>query len=161
MGVYIRPCRGCPLRDGCEQRDEWRDRVGGLGLRSATIRCGKLSAELRLGRRIEIDVPHIVASAGGPEDAETVRRGSLPVKATIVGARDDQFSCVVDPGQPGVEWEGVGRNVRFRRTLPARRIRRFLSEPDAALCASGRVQRDGSCDRPEGEPCHCAEWSAP
>lgn len=49
MSVYLKPCTGCPLRDGCEQRDDFRKRVRGLGLRSATFNCDRLKAAIAPG----------------------------------------------------------------------------------------------------------------
>lgn len=158
MGVRINPCFGCPLREGCEQRDEFRKRVAGLGLRSATFRCQKLTDALRPGRRIMVTTPAIkVTSIGWGGDPINFHVDHLAVPATIVSADDCTFVCVIDPNhvygasvdlmdaEPG---DADLEKYRFRKRQHARRIVRFLDEPDLPLCWHKRIQRDGKCDCP-------------
>jgi hypothetical protein len=161
MSVYLKPCTGCPIREGCEQRDEFRRRVKGLGLRSATFNCERLKKALQPGTRVVISHPITVASGGdhyyGPE-FEIVRE-DLP--ATIVSADSDEFSCVIDRDAlvkaiEGQEGEGADKvdTYRFRKTMKARRIVRFLNEPRRSLCDCGKVRlTDGTCDKRPTEDC--------
>lgn len=162
MPVRLNPCFGCPLRSGCELRDEWRRKVSGLGLRSATFRCPKLSAEIRPGRRIEIEVPYVAEIWRHSEDEVRERMGRKSVRATITIAMDDgRFCCTVDPGQidEDIVPDGTDINrIRFRKPLRPQRIRCLLAGPDWPVCKTGARVKDGdSCDRPPDEPCHCKE----
>ena len=59
-GTTIRPCLRCPLRKGCDRREEIRRRVRelrDLAPREFIFRCAKLLAELRPGRRVVIIQP--------------------------------------------------------------------------------------------------------
>ncbi len=141
------PCHGCPLRNGCEKRDEFRQRANGVGAVTIKFRCNKLLDEMRPGRRISIETPRIVASPYC--DDETVRSGSYVVSATITTRTGYKFTCVVDPGQPGTEIEPERPLIRFRKTMGHHRIKAFKAEPDATLCEFERVQRDGVCDSPK------------
>lgn len=170
MGVRINPCHGCPLREGCEQRTEFRRRVSGLGLRSATFRCGRLDEALRPGRRIMISTPYMEDRSSYWEPDYRVRHKAVP--ATITGAHDGTFTCTIDPGHvvgkidcDGAADEESVEKYRFRRRMRAQRIIRFLDEPDQPICRNGRVQRDGKCDSPREERdklgaqdggCYCA-----
>lgn len=162
MSVYLKPCTGCPLRKGCEQRDDFRRRVKGLGLRSATLNCDKLKKAIAPGTRILVPHPIRVEIGGsewsGPE--YVVIRKDLP--ATIVGSGLDEFSCVIDrdallaavAAEEGEDADKVD-TYRFRKTMKARRIVKFLDEPRRNLCACGKVRLlDGSCDKRPTEDCY-------
>ena len=143
MGVRLNPCFGCPLSEGCELRAEWRKRVSGLGLRSATFDCPHLTKAIRPGRRVEIMAPFAVWTDGhydGPQ-MDIVKR---PVAATItIAASGHYFVCTIDPR------DDMETKFRFRRKMRHSRIRRFLDEPDERLCpALSHVVRDGKCDAP-------------
>lgn len=166
MAVRINPCHGCPLREGCEQRDEFRRRVHGLGLRSATFRCAKLDEALRPGRRIMVPTPRARDRGNGYEMDIRVEKVAVP--ATVTGAHDGEFTCVIDPGHIYGRLSYDGEEIppddkyRFRRKQRASRIIRFLDEPDMPLCKTGaRVLRDGTCDRPDDWPCYCALAAEP
>lgn len=165
MAVRINPCHGCPLREGCEQRDEFRRRVRGLGLRSATFRCQKLDDALRQGRRIMVATPRIRDCGSGYYPDHRVEMVAVP--ATITGSRDGEFTCVIDPGHVYGQMSYEGDEIppdekyRFRRKQRASRIIRFLDEPDMEVCKDGgRVQRNGACDRPPGEICYCEQTAS-
>lgn len=161
MAVYIKPCTGCPLRAGCEQRDEYRRRVAGLGLRSATFNCDHLKKAIAPGTRILVSHPIRVEVGGsewtGPE--YDIIRKDLP--ATITGSSCDEFSCVVDRdallaaviAEEGEDADKVD-TYRFRKTMKVRRIVRFLDEPRRSLCGCGKVRlADGTCDKRPTEDC--------
>ena len=137
--THIYPCHSCPLREGCQQREEFRQRAREARCTSIRFRCAILAGELRPGRRI-------VVKGGvfdGWDDLDW-----LDVKATVTRVIGCKFNCTVDPYQiDGVD-DG-GEPHRFRRTRPHSRIVRFLDEPDAQVCSKGCVVRDGFCDRGE------------
>lgn len=156
MSVAIHPCRGCPLRDGCEQREVFRKKVGGLGLVSARFRCDRLAAEVRMGRRIVIQQPIPGADNGDRYYPTTYR----DVKATI-SAVDPRyrFSCIVDPGQINADEVSNPDKLdryRFRKRMSHQRIRAFLDEPDGVFCEQGNLRRGDGCDRLDSD-CMCAE----
>jgi len=165
MAVYLRPCTGCPLRSGCEQRDEFRKRVSGLGLRSATFNCSRLKAALEPGTRIVVRHPIKVAGGGdhyySPE--YDIVRVELP--ATITSSDRDDFSCVIDRDAlvAAVEENEADPEkidvYRFRKTMKHSRIVRFLDEPRRALSACGRPKLPGGqCDLREAEDCCNAQF---
>jgi len=160
MSVYLKPCTGCPLRSGCEQRDDFRKRVSGLGLRSATFNCGRLRLALSPGTRITIS--HPIAALSDREHAYSpefeIIRVDLP--ATITSSKDDKFSCVVDRDAllAAIEdHEADAEKVdiyRFRRAMSHRRIVKFLDEPRRTICECGHVRlADGRCDRRPDDSC--------
>lgn len=146
MGVRLNPCFGCPLQEGCDLRPEWRKRVSGLGLRSATFDCPRLAKQLRPGRRIEIAVP-FEKWTDGHFDGPQLEIFKAPVSATITYVcRSHHFVCTVDPHPD------IADKYRFRRRLRHSRIKRFLEEPDARICpALSHVVREGRCDRPPNQ----------
>ena len=144
--TQIHPCRGCPLRDGCERRDELRAKIKGIGARSVTFDCQKLRREMHKGRRIVIKAPF--QEWNRDNEYRIVKR---PVRATILFASGVSFVAAIDP------FAGVEDRYRFRRYQPHHRIVRFLDEPDAPFCANGNIlSEDGGCDRREGFGCVCA-----
>jgi hypothetical protein len=168
MSVHLKPCTGCPLRNGCEQRDEFRRRVAGLGLRSATFNCDRLKTAMAPGTRIIVSHPVKVEMGGsyyeGPQF--DVIRKDLP--ATITGSGRDEFSCVIDrdallaaiAAEEGEDADKVD-TYRFRKTMKARRIVRFLDEPPRPLCITcGNVRLpDGRCDTRGDVKCDSAQTS--
>jgi hypothetical protein len=160
MMTAIHPCRLCPLREGCEQRELFRALVRSSQAVSVTYRCPILAKEIRVGRRIVINAPYIEAaqySPYGPDGDE--KTGTHEVAATITSVRSSHaFACTVDFGALGsVEDGGIGESVkdpnklRFRRMQKHHRIVRFLDEPDEPLCKMcGSRFRDGKCDRRDG-----------
>jgi len=151
MAVRLNPCFGCALKEGCAEREAWRKRVAGLGLRSATFRCAKLGAELRPGRRIEISTVYTANVHSQYSDHDTYDMGRKDVRATItyVDANGD-FTCTIDPGQISEEEVTAGTDInkiRFRRKMRPSRIKRFLFGPDWDVCkGGGHVILDGKCD---------------
>jgi hypothetical protein len=167
MSVYLKPCTGCPLRQGCVQRDEFRRRVAGLGLRSATFNCDRLKNAIVPGTRVAVSHPISVEVGGGYEGPEyRIIREDLP--ATITGSGRDYFSCVVDRDalataiakHGGVDEDKID-TYRFRKTMSARRIVRFLDEPRRPLCGCGNVRLPGGrCDSRGGVECEGAQTSS-
>jgi hypothetical protein len=159
MAVRLTPCFRCPLREGCELRDDWRRKVAGLGLTSAAFDCPKLSAELRPGRRIEISVPVVYNYLN--EEGYSMGRKDVAATITYVDPKG-RFTCTVDPGQIDESMcpDGMDINkIRFRRKMRHIRIRRFLLGPDWPICEfSHRVLRDGWCD---GADDNCCRRAAP
>lgn len=159
MAVYLRPCNGCPLRNGCEQRDDFRKRVAGLGLRSATFDCERLKLALAPGTRITVNHPITVETSGYfGEPCHDVVRVELP--ATILGSGRDEFHCVIDRDALLAaidEHEADAERAdtyRFRKTMSHRRIVRFLDEPRRSFCECGRPRLlDGTCDKRPDEQC--------
>jgi len=147
------------MKNGCAQRDEFRERIAGLGLRSATFNCDILAKEIRPGRRIKT-MQTVALDFEDYNDTTPVRR---VVKATIIGGDVSQFACVIDPGQisddPDDHADGVDLSrLRFRKSKSVSRITEFLDEPDLPVCDFGNIVRDGKCER-LGEGYCCKEVS--
>jgi len=168
MSVYLKPCTGCPLREGCEQRNEFRRRVSGLGLRSATFNCDRLKDAIAPGTRVLVSHPIAVDAGGTWYNGPEIRiiRADLP--ATITNSDRDKFSCVIDRDSLLEAIEDHGGDgaenadtYRFRKTMGARRIIRFLDEPRRRICGCGNaVLPSGDCDRKPDVDCwmqHCAD----
>jgi hypothetical protein len=165
----IHPCRLCPLREGCEQREKFRALARGSQAVSITYRCPILAKEIRVGRRVGINAPYIDLLNIGYQYNRSecdVRVGNREVYATITSVRrDHSFAATVDFGALGsVEDGGIGVNtkdpnaLRFRRTQKHHRILRFLDDPDEPLCKMcGSRIRDGQCDRRDGMNANCME----
>lgn len=165
MGVYIKPCHGCPIGRNalCEQREAFRAAACNVPLlRSASFKCPIIDSEVRPGRRVVVsDVVVGMRECGRYEpDYEAVRRS---VPATITAAGGGSFACVIDKGEisqdPDDHADGV-RDVaalRFRKRMPIRRIERFLDEPDAEICDFGNVVRGGRCERSDKHSVCCRE----
>ncbi len=160
MAVYLKPCTGCPLREGCQQRDDFRGRVKGLGLRSVTFNCDRLTTSLTPGTRIVVKHPIVVKTDDGYYGpASATIYAELP--ATINSSGLDEFSCVIDRDAllAAIEKQGGDQSdkvdtYRFRKTMLARRIVRFLDEPKRDFCDCGHVKAiDGRCERRAGESC--------
>lgn len=168
MSVYLRPCTGCPLREGCKQRDEFRRRVAGLGLRSATFNCDHLKKAIEPGTRILISHPIKVETEGSYYDGPQFDfiREDLP--ATIISSDGERFSCVIDRDALAQaierhEGEDIDKvdTYRFRKTMLARRIVRFLDEPKRRVCDGGRLLLpEGGCETRHHEDCNCAPTKA-
>lgn len=167
MSVYLKPCTGCPLRNGCEQRDDFRKRVAGLGLRSATFNCDRLRKAITPGTRILVNHPISVETSGycGEPYTDVVR---VEVPATIVTSDRDEFSCVIDRDALLAaidEHEADADKVdiyRFRKTMKARRIVKFLDEPRRAICPCGNPRlAGGACDRRPDRECYERQFDTP
>lgn len=165
MSVRINPCFGCPLSKGCEQKFDYKRRVSGLGLRSATFKCAKLSEALSAGTRIEIAAPvrDYTQSDGDFGFEFKIIRAWVP--ATIVASKGHEFACIVDrePLLRAMRNRGDVETdvdkVRFRKYMRHARIVRFLDEPKAKLCAYGNpILADGRHDVREGQ-CDCSALS--
>jgi len=162
MSVRINPCFGCPLSKGCEQKSDYKRRVSGLGLRSATFRCAKLSEALSAGTRIEIAAPVRDYTQSDGVEFEIIR---ALVPATIIASKGHEFACIVDR-EPLLramrnrgDLETDVDKVRFRKYMRHARIVRFLDEPKAKLCAYGNpILADGRHDVREGQ-CDCSVLS--
>ncbi len=163
MSVRINPCYGCPIRNGCKQRDDFKQKVAGLGLRSATFNCARLSDRLAPGTRIVVNVPIF-----GEEDYYgEVAVGRQEVPATICTHKGNDFSCIIDLEamkvleEDGYLKDGADPNkIRFRKTMKHSRIVRFLDEPKRSICMFGNpILPSGKCDTREGN-CSCVEVKA-
>lgn len=51
--MYVKPCRNCPHREGCEIKAAKLASLRGLGLTSVNFKCAKRLSELQPGQRIE------------------------------------------------------------------------------------------------------------
>lgn len=155
--MRIKPCHGCPFREGCELRDEFRARARGVGASSITFRCGRLADLLRPGSRVVITAPVIGTTYGYDEKEHEVCVDRLQVKATVTKLDGQgRFACVVDPGQLiDEEGEPVADKYRFRKLAPVSRIKRLLDEPAFPICEGGNVVRDDKCDTRESGDCWC------
>ena len=155
MGVRITPCYRCPLHEGCQQREIYRQKASGLGAVSIRFRCKILADRLTPGVRVKI--PHPVGlTEYTPYDGEYTVFTSLPLPATILSSDGYNFSAVIDKDQ--TDEEGEPLNNRFRRKMPAYRIVEFLDEPPRKLCHLGNLLlEDGACDSSGG--CGCKEFA--
>ena len=164
MAVRLNPCFGCPLGKSCELKADFKSRVSGLGLRSATFRCPKLKDALAVGTRIEIAAPvrdYTKYSGGDGEFGFEYDITRVLVPATIVGCNDHKFACIVDrePLLAAMLKHGDRETnvdtVRFRKYMRHSRIVRFLDEPKVAMCKFGNpILPSGRHDVREGE-CDC------
>lgn len=162
MSVRINPCFGCPLSKGCEQKSDYKRRVSGLGLRSATFRCAKLSEVLSAGTRVEIAAP--IRDYTRHEDDFGFQFEIIHawVPATITASKGHEFACIIDREPLLMAMRNRGDletdvdKVRFRKYMRHARIVRFLDEPKAKLCAYGNpILADGRHDVREGQ-CDCS-----
>lgn len=157
MSVRINPCHGCPIGKGCELRKEFKARVAGLELRSATFNCAIIESQIGPGTRVYITHPFVDVDEG---DVSHVR-----VPATIISRNGTKFSCVIDPddfvaagGSPA-----DADKYRFRKSMRHTRILGFVSEPRRQICEFGnQVLPNGKHDARYGEcSCvECAKWKA-
>lgn len=159
MSVRINPCYGCPIKEGCEQKAEYRRRVSGLGLRSATFRCERLKDRIKPGTRIVVTMPTF-----GPNNyGEDIYCGRREVKATIHSSDGMHFACVVDKSEIDdmAEREELSESadrerIRYRKTMRHSRIVRFLDEEPWRVCEFGAVViPSGSCGNSH---CSCREY---
>lgn len=163
----IKPCRLCPLRENCQQRDEFRARVRDLGsaARSVEFRCPVLSAEVRKGRRIIISQAYsgYVDDYYSCEPTEvTCGAGRREIPATITFVWPDySFQCTADKDAFEAIWSDEMPETlekwmpkRFRRRQKHHRIVRFLDEPDRPITECGNVGVKGACDSRTGA-CEC------
>ena len=54
--MYLKPCRNCPHRKGCETKAEKLKSLRGLGFTSANFKCDDRLAGLQPGQRVMIDL---------------------------------------------------------------------------------------------------------
>lgn len=157
--MRIKPCHGCPFREGCELRDEFRARARGVGASSVTFRCGRLLEKLPPGTRIVITTPgKYTGYHYDGSEADCIQH--IPVKATVTVCEDrGRFACVIDPGQIVDEHEedagSIPDKYRFRKLAPISRIKEILDEPALPICKAGNVVHDGKCDSSDPEGCYC------
>jgi len=164
MSVRLNPCFGCPIyrgqkRDACTTRNEYRAKIAGLGLRSATFNCPTLAERLKPGTRVQIMHPIF---HDGDWDGGSVSQEKVP--ATIHRQHLNEFACVVDR-QPLLELmleEDAAKvdKVRFRKFMRHSRIVKFLDEPPREICSGGNPVDPNtlSCDRKPGDcpfGCQC------
>lgn len=160
MAVRINPCFGCPIKAGCSLRDDFRKRVSGLGLRSATFRCSRIEDALAPGTRISIEHPFRAAGDNFYGDYNIVRH---EVPATISSSSGHMFSCIVDRDvlvDLLENYEGSETDpdkVRFRKTMRHSRIVKFLDEPKRRLCDNGNpILPSGDCDQRSSDKWVCS-----
>lgn len=165
MSVRLNPCVGCPIvrgqpRDACSLRNEFRAKITGLGLRSATFNCPILAARLKPGVRITVSQP-VKTESGSEYHEYDIERHHLP--ATITSADGNNFSCVVDRDaliavidDEDKEQLATVDRYRFRKTMKHSRIVAFLDEPPREICSGGNViDKSLVCDRRDGIECMC------
>lgn len=86
-------------------------------------------------------------------------RKDLP--ATITSSDREEFSCVIDRDAllaaiEHEEGEDAAKvdTFRFRKTMKARRIVRFIDEPKRRICGCGNVALPGGgCDKKSDKDC--------
>lgn len=150
MSVRIVPCYRCPIRDGCQQRDEFRRKARGIGAASIRFECQRLADAIKPGTRIEIDQPYLDEDGNGFVSQVCYER----MPATITHSDGRRFACTVDEH----EWI-ENPKYRFRRMAPAHRVIRFLDEPERKLCplCGSVILLGGRCDTPDGPVDHVGE----
>lgn len=155
MGVRITPCYRCPLRDGCPQREVYRQKASGLGAISIWFKCKILADRLKPGTRIKIPHPYVAMAYGWDGSEHDVYR-TAPMPATILTSDGYRFSAVIDKDQTDENDDPVAN--RFRRMMPAYKIVEFLDEPPRKICEQGNLLlEDGTCDTSSG--CSCKEFA--
>lgn len=138
MSVRITPCYRCPLREGCELRDEFRARARTAQAAAIRFKCQKIAAAMKPGTRILIDQP---VAGDDCDDERGPQVYHAQMKATITASDGYRFACTVDEHELIDE-----RKYRFRKMRPAYRIIRFLDEAPNQLCRCGNVVVDGNCE---------------
>ena len=157
MAVHLKPCHGCKIKHtgnaACDAlHDQMRNRVSGLGLKTASFDCTILAGIYKPGTRIEIGTPIVISGDYGM--TATTR---VPVKATITSYKNGKFTCVVDRTEmleameasddTSVDPENPEKFMP-RRAKPVSSITRVLDEPPVAICDSGnpKTADDGYCE---------------
>lgn len=162
MSVRLNPCFGCPIfrgqkRDACAIRNEYRAKIAGLWLRSATFNCPTLAAKLKPGVRIKVRHPMQVESGSEYQEFD-IQLHDLP--ATITTSKNNEFSCVVDRDAileliEDDDKEGIATvdKYRFRKTMRHSRVVAFLDEPPREICSGGNPINPDTlvCDRRPGD----------
>jgi len=166
MAVRIKPCFGCPVaKSGNPEcvslKATMKDRVSGLGLRTAIFDCPILMAQCQPGTRVVIEQKYMMTGYEytGAE-VDVVERSDVP--ATILSADATGFCAVVDKEafdsilDEATETSFRDKNLaRFRRRMPFSRIKKFIYEPPRKVCGAGNTTHaDGSCDSASGCACH-------
>jgi hypothetical protein len=153
MAVHIKPCRRCPVSEGCPDKAALKAKVAGIGAVSVSFNCARLKAAMPVGRRIVILHPFFEEDDGDYERSGGVRH--LPVNATITTVMSGhRFTCTVDATEDEDHEMHIEEKFRFRRAQFAYRIVRFLDEANRKICRNNNVvDADGVCD--SRGPCHC------
>jgi hypothetical protein len=159
--TYVYPCRGCPLRDGCEQKAVFAERAKAAAAISIKFQCDKLAAEIRPGRRIVITKPVRDYYHDGYTDGTIISGHEINATITEVYS-GHQFRCTEDLINPHtddrlVDINGDDHKFRFRKKQKPYRIIRFLDEPDRKVCEHGRVLLETCCDACDGDMCYCLD----
>ena len=119
--MYLKPCRNCPHRNGCEIKADKLRSLRGLGFTSANFKCDHRLAELQPGQRVEITLLEIEHY----EDKPMVHKGTVmtPHGARVLVWLDEVSS--------------MGRNP-------------ISVQPDRLRPIEGRVEVCPDCGQPEG-----------
>lgn len=154
MSARLNPCYGCPIvrgkpRDACDMRNQFRAKIAGLGLRSATFNCAILAAKLAPGARVKVRHPILVESGSEYQEYDIVHH-DLP--ATITFSLSNEFSCVIDRDALIDAMDGdkdqIGKvdTYRFRKKMKHSRIVTFLDEAPRKICSGGNVVNPDTLD---------------
>lgn len=154
--VRIRPCHGCPRKEGCHQFPGVKAMADGLGdtLTNIDVRCHLYEQEMRPLRRIKF----------------RPFRGSVEHNVMVTGTimkveRGYRFSCVIDPEYVDeVDIYEQGNIYLLRKGISPHAIIEFLDEPDAELCRRGEIILPNDAENShftctyaiKSAPCACA-----
>lgn len=121
--MYLKPCRNCPHKDGCELKAERLASLRGLGFTSANFKCDKRLSLLQPGQRIELEL-----LACDPTDRI---QGEETHTATVMRARKTRILIWLD------EETCRGRNP-------------IAVSPDRVTPIEGKVELCSECGQPTG-----------
>ena len=139
--TYMAPCHDCLIKRGCDLREDFRQRIAGLGARSVRFKCSILDRELRMGRRVQVrmTLPDEERWSPSPYYDHDGSWRERVVSGTLLSGptRDYRFGFLIDADalsdEEWTEAQAGLRNpekVRTRSRLRHSRIVSFLDEPD-------------------------------
>ncbi len=141
--MYVRPCRNCPHREGCDIKASKLESLRGLGLTSVNFKCDKRLSELQPGQRIEFVMGD---GAGHGEDwAEytftgiVMRPRGSKILVWLVSRDDDVYEDAPGPHPQ------VCQNLLVSGKNPIK-----LSPNRVTPVAGALVPLCPDCDQPEG-----------
>ncbi len=130
--MYLRPCRNCPHKDGCEMKAEWQNKLYGLGLTLVNFKCEKRLSLLQPGQRIGLVFKDPSDDCLYPyENFAYGVHEELDQTATVMRARGTRILVWLDEMTP------VGRNP-------------VAVSPDRVTPIDGTVELCSECGQPNG-----------
>lgn len=127
--MYLKPCRNCPHKDGCELKAKRLESLRGLGFASANFKCEKRLSLLPPGQRIKLVLWQ--DSGGGYQDRD-----------------GDDFEFTATVMRPHKNRILIWLNNHEELASPARNP--IAVRPDYVTPIEGKVSLCPECDQPRG-----------